>query len=354
MATNFQVNAIPSFNGLRIYLFCASLFAASAFIIPIQLAQTFSGKISSNGPTTEIQSSGDANVSRIPRENLLAEKNVVLFSFSEPRFTGDLDLLEVKKKGLDDEFNEVREQCRQRLSGLGSRVANARLSYDMYRDAFEKQAVSQVVLVEHQDRLDEAAFQLKSEQASCKEKLLVNRNQHKLALQEISRQISQTQFDRELRAPDRGVVHSILVKVGQRVSKGQTLAQFTALGSSGAVLRIPLEDRPFLSIGSQYRIYSKAYAFMVKQPERQCTITSITPDAVNDGNQASGPHPSYAATCQFRKPPMSGSYPLLVGMEVEAQGAHVHASLIQLLLQGYRELTTKQTDRLIMQQPEKG
>ena len=64
---------------------------------------------------------------------------------------------------------------------------------------------------------------------------------------------------------------------------------------------------------------------------------SITPDIVlND--KVSGPTtaPIFKAECSFQNSPLSGDYPFLVGMEVDASTTSEKVSLMTILINGYR------------------
>lgn len=332
--------AVPSFLRLRIFLILSSGLSVAAFSMPLRLSLMFSGSISANGPTTALESTTEGTVASLPPENQLLERNSVLFRFQQPVLAADLEVLRVKESGLARRLAEAQNQCTILLRSAKRNLANAQETYAMYEKAYVQQAISEVALLGHRDMMNDAERQLESQQSQCQRDVSSLQSDLDITREQITKQRSASQFQQELRAPDRGSVHSLIVKTGQRVVKGQILGQFTAVGSTGAQLRIPVQDRPFVTIGDLYTVYSQAYAFLVNPPERHCKITSITPDVVVDGEMSGSGFraPAFHAMCQFERSPLEGFYPLLVGMQVDAYGTSVEASLMQLLLRGYREL----------------
>ena len=147
----------------------------------------------------------------------------------------------------------------------------------------------------------------------------------------------QNDFIREIKAPADGFLHTLQVKLGQRINSNQYLANFTAEGTTGASLTIPLRDRPFVHINDTFRVTSESYLILKSPPVRECKIQSITPDIVlND--KVSGPTtaPIFKAECSFQNSPLSGDYPFLVGMEVDASTTSEKVSLMTILINGYR------------------
>ena len=111
---------------------------------------------------------------------------------------------------------------------------------------------------------------------------------------------------------------------------------------------IPLRDRPFVQVGDTFLITSDAYQLLRNPPIRACKIRSISPDSfVSDDDKEMGKAAlSYQAQCQFDKSPLSGDYPFLVGMSLNGSATSIKASLVQILLEGYRRLlTTRQQTR---------
>lgn len=334
-----SVPPLPSFLRLRLYLLVSSVLAVTAFTLPVRMSLVFSGVISANGPTTALESTTEGTVADLPPENQLLDRDAVLFRFQQPVLAADLEVLKVQASGLSRRLEETQDQCSTLLRSARRNLANARETYALYQQARAQQAISQVALLTHRDAVDAAERQLQDQQALCVRDASALRSELAITREQIVKQQSATQFQQELRAPDRGTVHSLSVKPGQRVAKGQVLGQFTAVGSTGAQLRIPVQDRPFVAEGDRYLVYSKAYAFLLKPPQRSCRIASITPDVVVVSDQdAPSQAPAFSALCQFETSPLQGSYPLLVGMPVDAFGTSVQASLVQLLLRGYRNL----------------
>lgn len=333
---------IPSFRRLRFYLVISSALGVAAFILPVRMSLVFRGAIGANGPTTALESTTEGTIAYLPAENRLLERNTVLFQFKQPILAADLEVLKVQASGLTTRLEQSRRECKIQLQNYESNLVNARETYDLYARAYAQQAISKVVLLGHRDAVDTAKRQLQDQRAQCLRDTSALSSELEVTREQIVKQRSASQFQQELRAPDRGSVHGLMVKLGQRVVKGEVLGQFTAVGSTGAQLRIPVQDRPFVALGDRYTVFSQAYAFLGNPPQRQCQIASITPDVVMEG-QAPSTHtqvPVFLALCHFDQSPQNGPYPLLVGMPVDAYGTSVKASLVQLLLRGYRNLVT--------------
>lgn len=333
---------VPSFGRLRLFLLISSALGTAAFVLPVRMSLVFTGSISANGPTTSLQSTTEGTIASLPPENKLLERNTILFQFQQPVLAADLEVLKVQESGLKSRLAQSRNECRTLLQNYSESLANARETFDLYAQAYAQQAISKVAFLSHRDAVDTARRLLQDQRAQCLRDSSALSSELEITREQIVKQQSATRFQQELRAPDRGSVHSVVVKLGQRVVKGEVLGQFTAVGSTGAQLRIPVQDRPFVAIGDRYTVYSKAYAFLGSPPQRQCKIASITPDVVLPAEAATAPTqaPSFLALCQFEGSPQEGPYPLLVGMPVDAYGTSVQASLVQLLLRGYRNLVT--------------
>lgn len=334
-----QLPPVPSFLRLRLFLMMSSGLAIAAFTLPVRLSLTFNGAISANGPTTPLESTTEGVILTLPPENQVLDRDEVLFRFQQPVLAADLEVLRVQESGLVRRLAETQNQCVSLLRSANRNLTNAREAFLMYEKAYAQDAISKVVLLSHRDAVDSAQRILEEQESQCTRDISGFRSELDITRKQIVKQQSSSQFQQELRSPDRGSAHSLTVKPGQRVVKGQILGQFTAIGSTGAQLRIPVRDRPFVALGDQYTVYSQAYAFLVTPPQRQCRIVSITPDVVvNPGTAAGLEAPAYQALCHFDRSPLEGPYPLLVGMQVDAYGTSVQANLAQLLLRGYRSL----------------
>ena len=332
--------SIPSFLRLRIFLVFSSGLAIAALTLPVRLSLVFGGTIRANGPTTMLLSTTEGTITSLPEENKLLERNDVLFRFQQPVLAADLEVLRVQAAGLDRRLTETRKQCKTQIQGAKRNVTNSQETYTLYQQAYSQKAISQVVLLGHRDAVDSAKTLLEDQRAQCLKDISQISNELAVTREQIVKQQSTSQFEQELKAPDTGSMHGLMVKIGQRVGKGQLLGQFTAIGSTGAELVIPVQDRPFVAVGDEYTVYSQAYAFLVNPPQRQCRIASITPDVVTGAAGSPVQAPSYFALCHFEQTTLNGPYPLLVGMPVDAYGISVQASLIQLLIRGYRDLVT--------------
>lgn len=330
---------LPSFFRLRLFLLASSTLATTAFLLPVKLSLTFSGVISANGPTTQLESTTEGTISSLPPENQLLERSTVLFRFQQPVLAADLEVLRVQQSGLAGRMNQIRRECNEQLQNQEKNLANARETYSLYAQAYAEQAIAKIALLNHRDAVDTAIRELQNQRAQCIKETSALSSELEVTREQIVKQQSTSHFQQELKAPDRGSVHGLTVKPGQRVTKGEVLGQFTATGTTGARLRIPAQDRPFVSIGDHYTVSSKAYAFLGNPPVRECKVVSITPDVVLERESAAMSRtPAFQALCHFDQSPLQGTYPLLVGMQVDAYGTSVQASLVQLLLRGYRNL----------------
>lgn len=336
------VPRVPSFGRLRLYLLISSALSVAAFTLPVRMSLVFRGSISANGPTTALESTTEGTIASLPPENRLLEQNTVLFQFQQPILAADLEVLKVQASGLKARLEQLKRECKILLQNYANNLVNARETYELYAEAYAQQAISKVALLGHRDAVETAKRQLQDQRAQCLRDTAALSSELEITQEQIVKQQSASQFQQELRAPDRGSVHGLMVKMGQRVVKGEVLGQFTAVGTTGAQLRIPVQDRPFVALGDRYTVFSQAYAFLGNPPQRQCRIASITPDVVVEGEAPTirTQVPVFLALCHFDQSPQDGPYPLLVGMPVDAYGTSVQASLVQLLLRGYRNLVT--------------
>ena len=336
-----SIPPLPSFGKLRLYLVLSSALGIAAFSLPVRLALVFNGGISSNGPTTTLESTTDGTIASLPPENKLLKRNALLFSFQQPVLAADLEVLRVQESGLSERLAVAQKQCATLLKSSRRKLENVRETYTLYAQAYTQQAISKVTLLSYRDAVDAAEVQLEDQQAQCLKDSSTLRSELEVTREQIVKQQSASQFQQELRAPDRGSVYGLTVKPGQRVVKGEVLGQFTSLGSTGAELLIPVQDRPFVKVGDRYTVLSKAYSFMVVPPQYQCKIASITPDVVVERETTKQVSmPSFHALCRFEQSPLKSPYPLLVGMPVEGYGTSTTSSLMQVLLRGYRNLVT--------------
>lgn len=334
-----SVPPVPRLLSLRVYLIASTALTIAAFSLPIPLALVFKGSISANGPTSPLESTTEGTIAFLPPEGRIFQRNQILFEFQQPVLAADLDVLRVQQDDYQQRLSDLERQCSVQIKASVRSRDNAIRTYGLYERAYQQQAISQVALLSHRDAIDQADQQLEQQRGQCLRDTDSLKSQLTVTREQITKHLSASRFQQELRAPDQGSVHGLTVKLGQRVFKGQVLGQFTAVGSTGARLRLPAEDRPFVSRGQIFTVHSTAYAFMVKQPDRQCKIESITPDVVAvspvDSTQAA---PSFWVNCSFEQSPTDGQYPLLVGMDVTAYGTSTYASLFQLILQGSRRL----------------
>jgi len=327
--------AVPSILSFRIHIVVASLIGIGCLAIPLNLSLELHGVIASNGPTSSLTSPTEGYVIQLPAPNSAIKKNAILFRFQQPVIAADIVGLIEKQQDLKSRLTRSVSECEPLIQSAEKSLSNAKDSYSLNQAAFKEQAISLLNMLQYRDRVDQYNQELIKQRNECRREADILRTELANVKSELLKYRSTSTFKDRLLAPDSGIVHSIIIKNGERVDSGQLLGMFTASGSTGAELQIPAENRPFILIGDRYSVRSNAYSFLAKEPERSCVIKTITPDVVHSTSSESRPS-MFTSTCRFDKPTDQGPYPLLVGMEVHAYGGAKPASLFLILLHGYR------------------
>lgn len=327
----------PNFLLLRFYIIFSGAIALIAFCWPINVALTFTGRIASNGPTSTINSSSEALLEYIAPLDKKLKKGSTLFLFQQPSMKADMAVLSARLTSLIKRKSTLESTCESLQRTLSESKNHAIESYKMNALAYKQEAISKIKLLSYREKINEVKRDIETHKQRCEEQKSSIMGDISVVQEEINREQSQNDFIREIKAPADGFLHTLQVKLGQRINSNQYLANFTAEGTTGASLTIPLRDRPFVHINDTFRVTSESYLILKSPPVRECKIQSITPDIVlND--KVSGPTtaPIFKAECSFQNSPLSGDYPFLVGMEVDASTTSEKVSLMTILINGYR------------------
>ena len=341
---SLKIPNAPTFGKLRVYLLLLGVGAFSAFLVPISLSLTFSGKIASDGPSNEIKAPSDSIIKSIAEENRRIAKGKPILSFDQPIMLAELNILRTRLKTLNVQLQSSTDECKRIQDTLDLNLENANRYFDLKRNAFKLEAISQLNLLSAQSDLDSIHREIAVHQKQCLQEQEKFRGEINIVSKEIDKQVSAKQLTEQVAAPSNGYLHRVSIKVGQPVSAGQLLAIFTSEGTAGANFTIPLRDRPFIKVGDIYLVTSEAYQILNNPPIRTCKITAISPDSFKSDqtNSMEIQSTNFQAQCKFEKSPLVGEYPFLVGMQVNGSAISVRATLVQILLQGYRRLVVSQ------------
>ncbi|MBL6856938.1 MAG: HlyD family efflux transporter periplasmic adaptor subunit [Rhodobacteraceae bacterium] len=327
----------PNFVLLRFYVVFSGIISLIAFFWPIDVALSFSGRIASNGPTSTINSSSDALLEYIAPLNKKLKKDDTLFVFQQPSMKGDIAVMVARLNSLNQKQSTLEKTCRSLRKTLEESKRHAIESYNMNALAYKQEAISKIKLLSYREKINEINRDIETHNQRCEEQMSSIIGDLNILEEEINRQRSQNNFIREIKAPDDGFLHTLQVKLGQRINSAQYLANFTAEGTTGASLTIPLRDRPFIHIDDTFRVTSESYLILKNPPIRECTIQSITPDVVDQKMGSTSPSESiFKAECSFQESPLTGDDPFLVGMDIDASTTSEKVSLMTILINGYR------------------
>ena len=327
----------PDFVLLRFYVVFSGIISLIAFFWPIDVALTFAGRIASNGPTSIINSSSDALLEYIAPLNKELKKDETLFLFQQPLMKEDIAIMMARLNSLNQRQSTLEKTCKSLDETLEESKRHAIESYKMNAIAYKQDAISKIKLLSYREKINEINRDIETHKQRCEEQKSSMSGDLNILKEEINRQKSQNNFICEIKAPDDGFLHTLQVKLGQRINSAQYLANFTAEGTTGASLIIPLRDRPFIHVDDIFRVSSESYLILKNPPIRECKIQSITPDIVsNEMSSTSSSEPIFKAECSFEKSPLTGDYPFLVGMDIDASTTSEKVSLMKILINGYR------------------
>lgn len=343
------ISPIPSLRPLIRLNILLAVVGVIGCLMPIRLAISLQGVISSDGPTTLISAPNDAVVSSLPKEGQHYTKSAILFRFEQPLLAEKLIASQMEIRDLEQRIKQGQIECSNRIKSAKSRLTDAKNIDNMNTEAFHKQLISQLQLFQYRNAmntairdLDEVTTLCRKEQAELHSAYLSNKSS--LRRERISQDFLST-----LSAPSDGSIYSIAVKVGQRVRNGDTLARFVRSNQSIAHLWISSADRPFVKVGRIFDVTSPTYSFVATQPVYPCLVETITPDLVErHNNSAVGTseesiRTSYMIRCRFKSSVDKGPYPLLIGMDIRAKASSNVVTLFQLLLKGYRATLSQTT-----------
>lgn len=338
--SSYEIPEKPSFNTLRGYLFLLAAGVVSALFLPITLALNLSGKIASDGPSTEIKAPTDSIIKEIAKENIRLNRGDTLFTFEQPIMSAEIQVLEEKIRSLNEQKNSSAQQCISVKSILDQNLSHAKELFALKQNAYELEAISMLNLLGARAELDGINREIAVHEKQCaqdKERLL---GEKKVIERELNKQFSSIELTESIAAPSNGYLHRISIKPDQKVSAGQLIGVFTSDGTAGAIFTVPLRDRPFINVGDDYLVTSDAYQILNNPPIRSCKITAISPDSFvgETAETIEGDQISFQAQCQFSETPLNGDYPFLVGMQVNGSATSVRATLVQILIEGYRRL----------------
>ena len=345
--TSYQANkklvslpALPNFSLLRVFLLGSVAITSLAFFLPVTLSLKFTGRIASNGPTNTISAPSDSIIEIIANENERIEKGATLFKFRQPVILARITVLEAKVKTIADLLNKSKAECEAVENSYKSSLRHAQQVFKLKKDAFDMEAISQLNLLSSRTAIDTIEREIAVNQQRCSQESNKLQAERTVLKEEIAKEKAANQLIEVIKAPADGYMHRVSIKSGQTVSSGQTLASFTSDGTTGADLSIPLRDRPFVSVGDPYLVTSDSYQILNEPPIRTCYVAAISPDSFveTENGTSVDKTPTFTAKCEFKTSPLSGQYPFLVGMQVDATTASIKATLVQILIDGYSRI----------------
>lgn len=339
-----RVPAIPQLKTLRIYFTLIGVGTASAFFLPISLSLNFDGKMASDGPSNQIKAPINTVIKKIAPENVEIKSGTPLFTFIQPVMMAETRIKQTRLTTIRKQIKSSTNECTSVGQTLQQNLEHANQYFALKRNAFKLEAISRLNLLSARGELDNINREIAIHKQRCSQELEQLVAQEKISKEELEKQISLIKQSESIPAPSNGYLHRINVKNNQNVSSGEVLALFTSEGTAGAMLTIPLKDRPFVEVGDKYLISSNAYQILNNPPIRECLITSISPDSFKDDQISSTEinDLTYQAQCKFEKSPLKGQYPFLVGMQVNGSATSVKTTLIQIVLEGYRRTLVSQ------------
>ena len=316
---------------------------AGTLFVPFSLSLSFTGKLASDGPTNEIKAPSDSIISTIAKENKLLKSGTALFRFDQPSVKADINIIKEQLTATKEQIKISLRECNRVLAVLHENLRNTQQTYTLKKNAYKLNAISQLNLLSARSALDNLNHEIAQHSQSCESEQKKLSGEKNILAKELEKLLTIDRMTEKVTAPTDGLLHRVLVKERQHVTAGQLLASFTSQGTAGATLIIPLKDRPFVRVGDTFLITSNAYQLLRNPPIRECSINSISPDSYTseDNNQTGKATLSYQAQCQFDESPLTGDYPFLVGMSLNGSATSIKASLVQILLEGYRRLLTK-------------
>tara|TARA_B100001093_G_scaffold149529_1_gene142248 strand:+ start:5589 stop:6668 length:1080 start_codon:yes stop_codon:yes gene_type:complete len=342
-----KVPDLPQLKTLRIYFTLIGVGTASAFFLPISLSLNFDGKMASDGPSSQIKAPTNSVIKKIAPENEELKNGTPLFKFIQPIMLAETKIKQTRLTAIRQQIKSSTNECISVDQILKQNLEHANQYFALKRNAFQLEAISRLNLLSARGELDTINREIAIHKQRCSQDLEQLIGQEKISKEELEKQISLIKQSESITAPSNGYLHRINVKNNQNVSSGEVLALFTSEGTAGAMLTIPLKDRPFVEVGDKYLISSNAYQILNNPPIRECLITSISPDSFKDDQISSIEinDLTYQAQCKFQQSPLKGQYPFLVGMQVSGSATSVKTTLIQIILEGYRRtLVSQQKD----------
>ena len=339
-----RVPEIPQLKTLRIYFTLIAMGSASAFFLPISLSLNFDGKMASDGPSNQIKAPTNSIIEEIAPENIELKSGTPLFKFVQPVMLAETKIKQTRLTAIRQQIKSSTNECVSVGRTLQQNLEHANQYFALKRNAFQLEAISRLNLLSARGELDSINREIAIHKQRCSQELEQLSGQEKVSEEELEKQISLIKQSESIPAPSSGYLHRINIKKNQSVSSGEVLALFTSQGTAGAMLTVPLKDRPFVEVGDRYLISSNAYQILNNPPIRECFITSISPDSFKDDQVGSIEinDLKYQAQCKFQKSPLKGQYPFLVGMQVNGSATSVKTTLIQIVLEGYRRTLVSQ------------
>lgn len=340
---SINIPKLPNRDTFRIYLSILLFSTAGTLFIPFSLSLSFSGKLASDGPTNEIKAPSNSSIAKIAEQNKLLESDTELFKFHQPNIKADINIIKEQLSSTEEQIKTSLKECKRVRDVLDENLKHANQTFVLKKNAFELEAISQLNLLSARKDIDNLKREFARHDQNCvstHKELVGDRN---ILNKELEKQMSINSITEIVSAPTNGYLHRVNVKEGQSVAEGDILGSFTSEGTAGATLLIPLRDRPFVQVNDTFLITSDAYQLLRNPPIRKCTINSISPDSFINSEESEFGKSSltYQAQCQFEKSPTTGEYPFLVGMSLNGSATSIKASLIQILVEGYRRVLTR-------------
>jgi len=300
--------------------------------------------MASDGPSSQIKAPTNSIIKEIAPENVEIKSGTPLFKFNQPVFSAETKIKQTRLTAIKQQIKSSIDECTSVDQTLKQNLEHANQYFELKRNAFQLETISRLNLLSARGELDNIKREIAIHQQRCSQELEELTGQEKVSKEELEKQLSLVKQSESVLAPSNGYLHRVNVKNNQNVSSGEILALFTSEGTAGAMLTIPLKDRPFVKVGDKYLISSNAYQILNNPPIRECFITSISPDSFKDDQVSTIEinNLTYQAQCKFQESPLKGQYPFLVGMQVDGSATSVKTTLIQIILEGYRRTLVSQ------------
>ena len=198
--SSYEIPEKPSFKTLRGYLFLLAAGIVSALFFPITLALNLSGRIASDGPSTEIKAPADSIIKEIANENIRLNRGEDLFQFEQPIMSAEIQVLEEKISSLNEQVNSSTQQCISVKLILDQNLSHAKELFALKRNAYEIEAISMLNLLGARAELDDINREMAVHEKQCtqdKERLLGEKKVIEKELEDLLKKVNSGLDDHE-------------------------------------------------------------------------------------------------------------------------------------------------------------